>query len=260
VKGLLRSAGGRALGATGLLRRGLRRSGVIVAFHRVNGRTAGDALTRSAQDYERFGRFFRAHFDVVPLSALIGRFERGESAEGLLAITHDDGYLDNFEHAVPILQKLDLPATFFVTTRFLGSDIVPPWDAHVEEHLGWMSWEQLRETQALGFEIGSHTCNHVDLGQVSGEEALRELRESRGELERALGRRVDLFAYPFGGRRNMRPENVELVRRAGYRCCLSCHGGVARDGADPFQLPRVPISPWYRNPDQLAFDLGLGRA
>ena len=42
--------------------------------------------------------------------------------------------------------------------------------------------------------------------------------------------------------------------------CLSCHGGMTQDGADLFDLPRVPISPWYENVDQLALALGLRRA
>ena len=58
----------------------------------------------------------------------------------------------------------------------------------------------------------------------------------------------------------MTPANREVVRRSGYRSCLSCFGGLVPDGADPFDLARVPISPWYRNPDQLAFGLGLARA
>lgn len=260
MKSRIRSLAGRALAATRLLKRGLRQTGVIVAFHRVNDRTAGDALTRSPRDYERFCRFFRNHFDVVPLSEMVRRFEVGESAEGLLAITHDDGYLDNYEHAAPILHKLGLPGAFFVSPHFIGSDFVPPWDRALKERLGWMTWDQVREMLGMGFEIGSHTCSHADLGRISGQQACEELTNSRQDLERELGRRIDLFAYPFGGAANMRPENVELVRQAGYRCCLSCYGGVARDGADPFQLPRVPISAWYETPDQLAFALGLGRA
>ncbi|HXK23404.1 MAG TPA: polysaccharide deacetylase family protein [Myxococcota bacterium] len=260
MKGLLRSAAGLGLAATGQLRRGLRRTGVIVAFHRVNDRTAGDALTRSRRDYERFCRFFRTHFDVVALSEIVSRLERDESVEGLLAITHDDGYLDNYEHAAPILQKLGLPATFFVTTRFLGSDTVPVWDEHLQQRLAWMTWDHLHELSSAGIDIGSHTCSHADLGRVTGEEAQRELTESRRELERELGRTVDLFAYPFGGAKNMLPENVKCVRQAGYRCCLSCYGGLAPDGTDPFELPRVPISMWYQTPSQLALALGLKRA
>ena len=185
--------------------------------------------------------------------------DAGIPVEGLLAITHDDGYLDNFEYAAPILHGLGLPATFFVSTHFLGSDTVPPWDAILPTRFPWMTWDQARELQATGFEIGSHTCNHPDLARISRECARREITESRRELERELGRPVELFAYPFGRPQNIRASVVELVREAGYRCCLSSHGGVARDGTDAFALPRVPISPWYANPSQLAFALGLGR-
>jgi peptidoglycan/xylan/chitin deacetylase (PgdA/CDA1 family) len=259
-RSLTRSALGWIVRAAGYVRAGLDRRAVIVGFHRVNDATAGDALTRGTRDYERFCRFFRSHFDVVPLRDILGRLETGQTLEGLLAITHDDGYRDNLEHAAPILAKLGLPATFFVSTGFIGSNVVAPWDRGLPEAPGWMTWDQVRELRALGFDIGAHTCTHADLGVLGAEEALAELVDSRRKLEHELGEPIDLFAYPFGGDANMTPQNRALVRQAGYRCCLSCRGGLARDGADPFELPRVPISPWYADPSQLAFDLARGSA
>jgi peptidoglycan/xylan/chitin deacetylase (PgdA/CDA1 family) len=241
------------------MQRGLRRKGVVVAFHRVNDRTAGDALTRSSRDYERLCEFFRTHFDVVSLGSLRGELEAGRSLEGKLAVPHDDGYLDNYEFAAPILEKLNVPATFFVSSEFIGSETIPFWDQDVKEKLGWMSWDQVRDLRRRGFEIGAHTKNHVDLGAVEEEEARVELRDSRQHLESELGQVVDLFAYPFGGERHMNATSRALVRSLGYRCCLSSHGGVVPDGSDPFDLRRVPISMWYADPDQLAYELGLGR-
>jgi len=260
VKSFARSIVGSVMSGSGLMHRNLRQTGVIVAYHRVNDRTAGDALTRSTRDYESFGRFFRDYFDVVSLGDFVGRLAAGRSVEGLLSITHDDGYLDNYQHAAPILQKLGLPGTFFVSTHFLESDTVPWWDQEVTEPLGWMSWDQVREMQAMGFEIGSHTCTHADLGAVDAEVARHELVQSRLELERELSHPIDLFAYPYGGVKNMTDANLALVKEAGYRCSVSCCGGVVRDGDDPFRLLRIPISAWYTSPMQLAMELGLGRA
>lgn len=260
MKSLIRTLSGRALRTTGLMRRGLRRNGVIVAFHRVNDRTADDALTKSPADYRRFCRFFKENFDVVSLEAFLGRLAAGRSVEGQLVITHDDGYLDNRLEAAPILADLGVPATFFITTDFIESEVVPRWDAEAGTAHPWMSWDQVREMRRMGFEIGSHTRTHADLGRIPPEETVRELRESRERLERELGERPDLFAYPFGGLANITEANRQVVRNSGFRSCLSCCGGVVPDGADPFDLARVPISPWYRNPDQLVFDLGLGRA
>lgn len=256
----LRTLVGGALARFGLLRSQLHRTGVIVAFHRVNDQTAGDDLTRGTRDYESFCRFFRTHFDVVALSEIVRRLETHESIEGLLAITHDDGYLDNFQLAAPILDKLDLPATFFVSSGFLDTEIIPIWDREVEGELGWMSWDQLRQLRDAGFDIGAHTISHVDLGVVSPAEARIELVDSKRKIEDELNRDIDLFAYPFGGLNNLSDENRALVRETGYRCCLSCHGGMTQDGADLFDLPRIPISPWYENTDHLALAMGLRRA
>jgi len=100
-------------------------TGVVVAFHRVSDALAEDGITRSGRDFERFCRFFRANFDVIPLGRFVELLEQRSSVRGALTITFDDGYLDNYEVAAPILRALRLPATFFLTTRFVGSDAVP---------------------------------------------------------------------------------------------------------------------------------------
>jgi len=260
LKSLVRSTVGRAAVASGLMRRSLRQTGVIVAYHRVNDESAGDALTRSPADYEAFARFFRDHFDVVPLRRFIARLTAGESVAGMLVITHDDGYLDNFEHAAPILARLGLPATFFVSTRFIESEAVPWWDADEGKRFPWMSWDQVRELDREGFEIGAHTQHHVDLGKVDAAEARRELSGSKADLERELSHPVDLFAYPYGGAEHMCESNLALVREAGFACSMSCHGGVVTDGADVYRMARVPISMWYPTPSHLALDLARGTA
>src|SRR6185295_5463959 len=70
-----------------------------------------------------------------------------------------------------------------------------------------------------------------------------------------LGEPVDLFAYPYGGRDNLAESNRDLARAAGFRCCCSCYGGVTGADADPFCLPRVPVSPWYGSPQMFGFEL-----
>jgi len=45
------------------------------------------------------------------------------------------------------------------------------------------------------------------------------------------------------------------VRTAGFRCCCSCYGGVVGADADPFSLPRVPVTPWYESPHHFGFEL-----
>ena len=157
-----------------------------------------------------------------------------------------------------MLEKLSLPATFFVVTRWIGTDIVPWWDSQQGVRHPWMTWDQVRSLHRKGFDVGAHTRTHVDLGQVADGEAREEILGARLELERQLGAPVDLFAYPYGGRDHLAEANRDLVKAAGFRCCCSCFGGINASGTDPFRLGRVPISPWYASPHHLGLELALG--
>ncbi|MBE0591761.1 MAG: polysaccharide deacetylase family protein, partial [Gemmatimonadales bacterium] len=146
---------------------------------------------------------------------------------------------------------------FFVTTDFIGSSQVPWWDAEEGIASHWMDWQDVRQLAADGFEIGSHTVHHADLGKVRGDEAYREITDSKSRLESELQREVTLFAYPYGGRPHLDEANRALVRKAGYACCVSAFGGSVRSGTDPFRIRRTPVSPWYLSPYQFGFETVL---
>ena len=232
--------------------------GVVVAFHRVSD-IQRDPLTCSVKDFEAFCRFFRRHFTVISLGEMVARLDGGRPLDRTLAVTFDDGYLDNYEHAAPILRDLGLPATFFVVTDYIGSDMVPWWDRACDPPPRWMTWDHLRHLRESGFEIGAHTRTHADLGAVTGARAEWEICGARRELEARLGAPVELFAYPYGRAENMTEPNRELVRRAGFRCCASCHGGVNARGGDAFRLRRIPITSWFATPGQFALEVALRR-
>jgi peptidoglycan/xylan/chitin deacetylase (PgdA/CDA1 family) len=239
----------------------LRKAAVIVAFHRVHEAAApDDSLSVNVEMFERHCRFFARHFRVVRLADIVEKLERGQPFRRELAITFDDGYRDNFEHASPVLEKLGLPATFFVVTKWMGTSLVPWWDGERGARHPWMSWDQVRTLRRKGFDIGVHTRTHADLGTVTGSEAVEEISGARRDLEAELGAPADLFAYPYGGRHQMSEANRELVKAAGFRCCCSCVGGINGDGASPFDLQRVPISSWHRSPEQFGFEVALGRS
>lgn len=253
------SFAGNCLTAYGLHRRLLGDHGVVVAFHRVSD-AYRDALTCSTRDFQSYCRHFARHFTVVPLDAMVTRLERGASVAGLLAVTFDDGYRDNFENAAPILRSLGLPATFFVVSDFMETDAVAWWDRGCDPPPPWMTWEQVRRLHDEGFTIGAHTRTHANLGEVTGERARWEIFGSRQELESRLGAPVELFAYPYGRPDNMTEQNRELVRQAGFRCCASGHGGTNPRGSDAMRLRRVALTSWFRTPSQFAFEVVTGRA
>jgi peptidoglycan/xylan/chitin deacetylase (PgdA/CDA1 family) len=249
---------GRSLFASGLGTMLLRDAAVVVAFHRVQETDGSDGLTVSVPQFERFCRFFARHFEVTSLGDLVDRLHCGSSLRRRLAITFDDGYRDNFENAAPVLERLGLPATFFIVSEWMDTDVVAWWDRERGVRHPWMTWAQVQSLRARGFTIGAHTRTHADLGTVTDAQAGDEVIGARRELERRLGGTVDLFAYPYGRRGNLAASNRDLVRRAGFRCCCSCFGGVVPSGSDPFHLSRVPITPWFASPQQFGFEVAAG--
>jgi peptidoglycan/xylan/chitin deacetylase (PgdA/CDA1 family) len=260
VKKAIKSSFGRIIFESGLNAVLLRNAAVIVVFHRILDTTPDDGLSTGVRMFERYCSYFTRHFDVVPLGELVHRLECGRRLNRELAITFDDGYRDNFENAAPVLEKFSLPATFFVITQWIGTDVVPWWDRKRGVRHPWMTWDQVRALHRRGFDVGAHTRTHVDLGSVCGGDARNEILGSRLDLERELAAPVDLFAYPYGRWNNVTEPNIELVKAAGFRCCSSGCGGINTAGTDPFHLRRVLISPWYASPHQFGFEVALGRS
>jgi hypothetical protein len=130
-----------------------------------------------------------------------------------------------------------LPATFFIPTGFVGTDLVFPWDCGLK-HMPNLTWDDVRTIRRLGFEIGSHTITHANLGTATAEQARQEIVDSKNILEKQVGSCVRWFAYPFGGVNNFRREWLPLLEEAGYEGCLSAHGGFIYRDTNTTILPR----------------------
>jgi peptidoglycan/xylan/chitin deacetylase (PgdA/CDA1 family) len=256
----LKSVAGRIAGVSGLFRRNFRSKMLIVAFHRVNDRLASDGLTLNTRTFAAFCDFFAQHFTVVPLSEQVNGCRRGTAMGGTLSITFDDGYVDNYDVAAPILAARRLPASLLVSSAFIGSDFVAPWDRALPQPPKWMSWQQLRELTRQGFEVGSHTHSHINLATTDPQLVRNDILESRRVLEQELGRPARLFAYPFGSRESISEHSRRIVREAGFDCCVACFGGVNYGIADPFYLNRIGIADWFATPEQFGLEILMNRA
>jgi peptidoglycan/xylan/chitin deacetylase (PgdA/CDA1 family) len=259
LKKTLKSAAGCAVEAAGAVGRRSGKSLTIVTFHRVNDELPEDGLTCGTGKFAAFCRFFLRNFKVMRLSDQLEGCRRGLDMGRTLSVTFDDGYADNSMVAAPIMRKFGIPATFFVTTGFIGSSIVAPWDGALAMPQEWMTWDQVRELAAQGFEIGSHTDRHVNLASTDSFVVRADLEASKQRLEHELGVPARHFAYPFGGRNDISDDARNLVREVGFDCCLSCFGGTNSVHSDPYFLKRVNIGEWFASPHQFALEYTLGR-
>ena len=164
------------------------------------------------------------------------------SGERTLAITFDDAYHSVAEQALPVLERLEVPATVFACTAFLGTSTPMPLDmdewlggAH-EQELRAMSWEQLGGLAEAGWEVGSHTRSHPRLTQTSDDVLADELAGSRADLQERLGLAATAVAYPFG-------DTDQRVMRAAEDAGYSLGGAVlgVSSRAGLLAWPRVRI-------------------
>lgn len=213
----------------------------VLAYHQIKDPANDGSCVGTAQFREQM-EFLKANYRVVPLQQAVAMLRTSGAPGRLVAITFDDGYLDNAMAAAPILRALDLPATFFVSTDMIGGDRPFPHDvARRRPPQQHMTWDHVRSLAEQGFDIGSHTCSHADMGVVPLEQAERELRGSRQRIEAELGRPATLFAFPYGRRTNMRSDTMRCAREV-YEVCCSAYGGHNTAPADAGNVRRIVIS------------------
>lgn len=212
----------------------------ILLLHRVTDDIPEDGLTVSTTWFRRFCGLMRDRFHVVSLAELHRILQTGQAPPPrTVAITFDDCYRDNL-FAARVLAEHGLPATFFLPSKYVGTDHVFEWDKGLRR-MDNLSWDEAKEMVRLGHEIGSHTVSHADLGAIDPDEARIELHDSKRTLEETLQRPIRWLAYPYGGRNNFRPQYLQLAYELGYDSCFSGYGGFIYPRMHGKILPREPM-------------------
>lgn len=162
---------------------------------------------------------------------------RGDKTGKVVGITLDDGYVNNLQHALPVLQRNGFSATCYVVSGQIGGSNV--WDhAKGIPARPLMNDAQLKSWIGGGQEVGAHTRNHVDLVQADGSVARDEIAGCKRELERRLDAQVRHFCYPYG---RHRPEHAAMVLDAGYATATTTVRSRTHSADPLFELPRVPV-------------------
>jgi peptidoglycan/xylan/chitin deacetylase (PgdA/CDA1 family) len=165
-----------------------------------------------------------------------------------VVITFDDGYKSWVDDAIPVLKEFGLPATFFVTSGFVGlsredegefikSNLFSKLDSR--RITGGLNFEDVRRIVEAGFTVGGHTLNHCNLAELRDNVQLRyEITEDKARLERITGREIEYFAYPSGAYHNPEIDLTEVLRESGYRGAVTTVSGFNTVGSNPYLLHR----------------------
>lgn len=146
-----------------------------------------------------------------------------------MLITFDDGNINNYTTAFPIMQKYGFTGVMYIVGSYLGAEL-------------FMDAGQIQEMVAAGWEVGSHSMRHRDLTTLDESEMKFEIIQSRKVLERELGVPVRSFAYPFG---LFNSDAVNLTNAAGYTTAMSLGSSSDQGTWNVFALQRRDVSGRY---------------
>lgn len=145
-----------------------------------------------------------AHF--IPFSLYMDQFLAGNLPSRSLTVTFDDGYEDFVEHALPILDELNVPVMQFICPAHAGQD--NRWNFRASFNARHMQTSTLRGLHAGGVELQPHGWTHRNFLQLSDGELEAELRLCGDYFRKELNLNPVYLAYPYGA---VRPAQAGIV-------------------------------------------------
>ncbi|MEK6629011.1 MAG: polysaccharide deacetylase family protein [Bdellovibrionota bacterium] len=195
-------------------------------------------------NFEKHLKFFKnCGFKTLTFSDLqkyrTGQKPFSEFPKKPLILTFDDGYTDNLSNASPLLKKYQFNAQLFLLA---DSKIKQNnWDLSASEPthdiVSGLERQRWKDSQ---FEIGSHGFSHKKITELSSEEALTELTESKKHLENEFGIPINTYAFTYG---ITNEAAADLAQKAGYDYAVNTDTGGLLIEEDPYRIFRVNIFP-----------------
>lgn len=178
---------------------------------------------------------------VISLDDLIeARSGRKPIADYSIIITFDDGFRDFLDAAAPVFDRLKFPVISYLPTGCMGG--FENWWGANDPARPLMSWDEIQDLQARGFQFGSHTISHPDLNALNSIDLFDEVSQSKKELESRLGAPVHHFAPPYGVADHLARTTVERL----YKTSVGTRFDRATLDCDIVDLPRIEMF-YYRN-------------
>lgn len=142
-----------------------------------------------------------------------------------IILTFDDGYESNYTELLPILEERGLKATIFMVTNSIGKD-------------NYLTWQQLKDLEKRGIEIGSHTANHLPLTEMSLDDARNEVKLSKLLMEWNGMKTLYTLSYPNG---KYTTDLEDMLKEEEYLAAVTGDAGLNTFDTDPYQLQRINI-------------------
>lgn len=188
---------------------------------------ARDALSIAPDVFEEQLSYLQKNgYNPISLDTLYAALKGGSLPPKPIVLTFDDGYIDFYINAFPILRSFNFKATSFIPTGLMNQGY-------------YMSWSQIKEIQSSGLvSFEAHTIHHVNLPSLNPKAQQVEIAQSKKDLEAQIGVPVNFFAYPYGTSNQI---SWNLVKSAGFAGAVGTWYGSIESEGTQYDWPRIRI-------------------
>lgn len=215
----------------------------ILIYHRFGENRYPSTNIRLEQFDAHLDALERGGYQVLSLIEAVRRLKQNlELPERAVVITVDDAFASSATDAWPKLRTRGMPMTLFVST-----------DPVDENRSGYLTWDDIRELQRAGVEIGHHGAAHLHMPKAGVDAAKADLEKASARFEAELGKVPRLFAYPYG---EYSPEIRDMVKDAGFDAAVAQFSSPATYTSDLFAIPRFALNEAYGSEERFRLVAG----
>lgn len=164
--------------------------------------------------------------------------ETSKSIENKIILTFDDGYYNNLQYLLPLLEKHQLKATIFIPTEFIQNDL------NADEKV-YMNFDEIRSLPPNLVEIALHSHTHKNFSQLTLSEAEADLLKNIEILEQNQISFTKVLAYPYGKfpkEKELKKEFFKMLEKIGIISAMRIGNNVASyPFTKRFEVNRIDI-------------------
>jgi peptidoglycan/xylan/chitin deacetylase (PgdA/CDA1 family) len=222
-----------------LRKRGAR---VVLVYHRILEGEASTGELVGLSSFERQMAYLRENCTARGVGDLVSADGAADGLEVL--VTFDDGYRDIFTRALPVLEKYEIPAVFFVATDlvFAGKLIERSHPEGEPDELFPSGDDLDRAIKSPFITIGNHTASHRFVSRLSAAELEGEIASSQKAFSEKTGVTPEVFAYPRGRRQDLSVEIIPVLEKHGIKAAFTMLPGFLEQRTGRYFIPRIGVS------------------
>ncbi|MEB3754276.1 polysaccharide deacetylase family protein [Acinetobacter sp. MD2(2019)] len=211
----------------------------IVMLHQVTPHSDASGMNMPPEKFEQLLQLLVRKKSIF---CFVSELEDYQGQKNVVALSFDDGFMDNYLYAYPLLKKYHAKATIYLATQIEGIEKLDIEQIHEMAQSGWI-------------EFGAHTQHHVNLLKLDDQTAFQEMQQSKLDVEEMVGK-CPSFAYPFG---RFNEKHQQMAREIGFKNAVSTRKKIEAYNLDqPFNIPRVSTH-GAMNAVQMRIALAKGR-